>query len=164
MRRTYVRGVTLAIVFAIAGCSGSGPAAPSTTTITTPTTTEPPTTTAAAPTTTTAAPSLTREANLAVQRCIDAVPVTFSIMIQLDGDSDENTARLNLCDEAERQVSVDLPGSDLAEAIDGVQTAASKALLSFVLDGEPTLAQLKILDSTIVAMQREYDELVATRS
>lgn len=122
------RALLLAPLAAItlAACGGGSKAAPTTTQA--PATTSAPTT--AAPTTTTAAKTLTRDAKLAVQRCLDnlnmpgpsVLPADLSV---LDDDSSSDKTMAD-CDEAMRQVELDVPASMLAVDLAEINLAVAQ--------------------------------------
>lgn len=159
--RTPATVLLLATLTVASACGGSGDSAtttPATTAAATTiaaTTTAATSTTAAATTTTVPAPTLSREARLAVQRCLDATPTILAFNVGYDGGSalDDPIA---LCDEALTQVTTDLKGSQLAIAISTLNVALANANFQAVADGEFDTTEQQTL---IAALNTAHDDI-----
>jgi hypothetical protein len=147
-----VRGIAAVVALAsvvvlAAGCGSDSKSAdttaarttsvPSTTTAAASTTRAPTTTVAptasAAPSTTAAAATLSREAKLAVTKCLDdlSVPTTLLADLHVLDDSASTDAAATDCKEAGTQVDVDIKGSQLAVTLASIVVEITALKLAY---------------------------------
>ncbi len=83
--------------------------------------------------------TITRDAVLAVRRCLDEANITLPLKLNMDGSTATDTAH-ELCKEARAQVDVDNTGSkavtDLSLEIGALNLTLTEAALQVALNGE----------------------------
>ena len=125
-------------------------------------------TTQAADTTEAATEStITRDAVLAVRRCLDEANITLPLKLNMDGVSAADTAS-ELCKEARAQVDVDNTGSkavtDLSLAIGALNLTLANAALQVALNGELSDAEFNTMMDDLLQHAEDIDALLSAVS
>ena len=149
---TY-RTILLAGALLLIGCSSSDPAAAPTTVA--PETTASTSTTVAETTTTKKRDTLSREAEVAIRRCLDEADISLPLMLNLDGVTAADKAK-DACGEAATQLKVDATGPGPVGQL-GVQVAALNVIIA---QGALDVAVNGQLDDA--AFQKMLDDISAT--